>query len=119
MKIGIMLRHISEKGGIAVYTKNILRSLLSIDSTNEYFLLMNAKDTIFPMPKNPLSNLVILSARTEMMYDQYLVPRMANLLGLDIIFNPKLSVPLHRIFRALFLVSYYNAGSSPIFVLFL
>jgi hypothetical protein len=41
MKIGVMLRHLSELGGLSVYTRNILENLLEIDGENEYIFLYN------------------------------------------------------------------------------
>lgn len=42
MKIGVMLRHLNEKGGIVVYTKNVLENLLEIDKENEYIFIYNS-----------------------------------------------------------------------------
>jgi hypothetical protein len=39
MRIGIMLRSIDEKGGVGVYTRNIVKELLHLDRKNEYVLL--------------------------------------------------------------------------------
>ena len=38
MRIGIMLRSIDEKGGVGVYTRNIVKELLQLDQHNEYVL---------------------------------------------------------------------------------
>ncbi|HZJ25098.1 MAG TPA: hypothetical protein VFD54_17400, partial [Anaerolineales bacterium] len=38
MRIGIMLRSIDEKGGVGVYTRNIVKELLQLDKKNEYVL---------------------------------------------------------------------------------
>ena len=38
MRIGVMLRSIDEKGGVGVYTRNIVKELLKLDHKNEYFL---------------------------------------------------------------------------------
>ena len=38
MRIGIMLRSIDEKGGVGVYTRNIVEELLQLDKKNEYIL---------------------------------------------------------------------------------
>jgi hypothetical protein len=35
MRIGVMLRHLEEKGGIVVYTSHLLHSLLKLDTKNQ------------------------------------------------------------------------------------
>lgn len=94
MRIGIMLRHINELGGINVYTKNIIRSLLKIDNKNEYILLYrNSKELgLFSNYANVEEH--TLKSYNKLWWDQIAVPRFARKERLDLIYNPKLSIPL-------------------------
>ncbi len=39
MRIAVMLRTLDEKGGIGVYSRNLIETLLELDAVNEYLLL--------------------------------------------------------------------------------
>ena len=94
MKIGVMLRHLGEPGGIGVYTSNVLRALLSIDHQNEYVLLYDSPQHLgqFADYLNAVER--VLPVRNKLWWDQVSVPHFAKREGVDIIFNPKLSIPL-------------------------
>lgn len=94
MKIGVMLRHLGELGGIGVYTTNVLNTLFQIDRRNRYVLLYNRTEQLGQFP--PFSNVTehVLNAPNKIYWDQISVPRFANKEGLDLIYNPKLSIPL-------------------------
>lgn len=94
MKIGVMLRHLGQPGGIGVYTSNIVSSLLQIDRGNHYFLLYQDSDQCGRFPRYPNSTEVVLRARAKLEWDQVTVPRFASRNGIDLLYNPKLSVPL-------------------------
>ena len=42
MRIGVMLRTLDEKGGVGVYSRNLIGSLLEIDDRNDYELFTAA-----------------------------------------------------------------------------
>ena len=94
MKIGVMLRHFGQPGGIGVYTANILTALLEIDSTNQYFLLYDSPEHLGGFADFPNVVEKVLRAPNKIWWDQLSVPRYAAAEGLDVIYNPKLSVPL-------------------------
>jgi len=43
MRIGVTLRNVTEKGGVGLYTRNILKNLLKIDKDNQYILFYKGK----------------------------------------------------------------------------
>ena len=94
MKIGIMLRHINELGGIVVYTKNIIDNLLEIDKKNEYVFLYNNPSLLGTYSKYKNVREVIVSFKNKLIWDQIGVPRAVRSEKIDIIFNPKMSIPL-------------------------
>ncbi len=94
MKIGIMLRHINELGGVVVYTKNIIENLLDIDKKNEYVFLYNSPSLISTYSKYKNVKEIIIDTKNKLLWDQIGVPRVIRSEKIDVIFNPKLSIPL-------------------------
>ena len=94
MKIGIMLRHIDEKGGVGVYTNSLLRELFTIDKSNQYLLMYKDSNSIGKFSGYSNVQEKIIKMPTKLLWDQIAVPWIAMKEKLDLIFNPKLSVPL-------------------------
>lgn len=94
MKIGIMLRHIEERGGIRVYTVNILKALLKIDRKNEYLMIYKSKDHLGRYSSFPNVSETVLPGTGKLWWDQVSIPHLAKARNLDIVYNPKLSIPL-------------------------
>lgn len=94
LKIGIMLRHIDEKGGISVYTDNLLHELFSIDNKNQYLLLHNGSKSIESYSKYPNVYMKKIKMPTKFLWDQIAIPWVTMKEKLDLVFNPKLSIPL-------------------------
>ena len=94
MRLGIMLRHIQEKGGVVTYSHNLIKGFLRTGPENQYHLLYNDQGSkgIYRGFENVEEH--VIPGRSRLWWDQSLVPKAANQLGLDLIFNPKLSVPL-------------------------
>jgi len=46
MRIGIMLRHFEQQGGIGTYIRNLLDHLLKLDRQNDYVLMYANPDLI-------------------------------------------------------------------------
>lgn len=89
-----MLRHIDEKGGIGVYTNNLLRELFKIDKSNQYILLYKDTKSIGKFSGYPNVQEMAIKMPTKLLWDQIAVPWIVVTEKLDLIFNPKLSVPL-------------------------
>ena len=94
MKIGIMLRHINELGGIVVYTKNLIENLLEIDKKNEYVFLYNTSSLMGTYSKYKNVKEVVINIQNKLLWDQIGVPKVVKSEKIDIIFNSKLSIPL-------------------------
>lgn len=94
VRIGIMLRHLGEKGGIVVYTRRLLDALLALDRENDYVLLYRDRNHAVSEWTQPRTKSVVLRARSRISWDQVAVLTAARRERLDFIFNPKLSVPL-------------------------
>jgi glycosyltransferase involved in cell wall biosynthesis len=95
MRIAVMLRHLGrERGGIGTYTTQLLAALLRIDTENEYLLLYRDARLLGSYAQHPNVEEAVPSAPSALLWDQVAVPRAARRAGIDVIFNPKLSVPV-------------------------
>lgn len=95
MRIGVMLRHLEEhNGGVLVYTRNLLRELLRLDSDHEFVLMYSHPRHVGTYAGSPRVREVAEYAAHRGLWDQVAVPRMALRERVDVVFNPKYSVPL-------------------------
>jgi len=95
MNIGVMLRHAGQPGGIGAYTDRIVNALLRIDRNNRYVLIYSNAAQLGRYSTG-LGNATerVVAAPNKLWWDQIAVPRLAKEEGLDLIYNPKLSIPL-------------------------
>ncbi len=89
-----MLRSFKELGGIKVYAVNLLENLLRLDQKNQYILCYNDPSLLGGYSKYSNVKEVVLKMPTRFLWDQVAVPWFAQKEKIDIIFNPKLSIPL-------------------------
>jgi hypothetical protein len=105
MHIAIMLRHLDlERGGVGTYTRNLIVALLKIDSSNRYLFLYHDSKLLGTYARHPNVKEMVLAARSALLWDQGAVPRAARRENVDLIFNPKLSVPLRARCRTAFIL---------------
>jgi glycosyltransferase involved in cell wall biosynthesis len=104
MRIGIMLRSIDEKGGVGVYTRNIVKELLRLDQKNEYVLFYASPSNIglFSNQKNVTERWV--KDPNKAYWDQIAIPRACRTEKIDLIFHPKFTVPLFAPCKAVMVV---------------
>jgi O-antigen biosynthesis alpha-1,2-mannosyltransferase len=107
MRLGLLLRNIGEKGGIAVYTRFLTRNLLAQDSDNEYYLFAARPEALEEFANATNAVPVVLPCRQKFYWDQVQVLRAAHRLGLDLVFGPKMSIPLR--FRGLKVITIHGA----------
>lgn len=89
-----MLRSVAELGGISVYTVNLLDSLLELDDRNSYTLLYRHEADRGRYRDFRNVEEVVLAAPSKLLWDQAIVPWYAWRNNLDLLFHPKLTVPL-------------------------
>jgi glycosyltransferase involved in cell wall biosynthesis len=94
MRIGVMLRAFDEKGGVGVYTRNIVRELLSMDRRNEYVLFFAGPDNMGSFAG--LGNVVErwVKAPHKAVWDQVCIPLACRRERVDVVFHPKFTAPL-------------------------
>jgi len=89
-----MLRTLDEKGGIGVYSRNLVETLLDLDRRNDYALLYRNPAHAGRYAARPNVTEHVLPARNKALWDQWSVPRACRRLGVDLILHPKFTVPL-------------------------
>jgi glycosyltransferase involved in cell wall biosynthesis len=88
-----MLRHFGEPGGIGVYTTNVLKALLRTDHEHHYLLIYNTPAHLGRFSSFPQVTEKVVPASSKLWWDQIAIPHLARKERLDLIYNPKLSVP--------------------------
>jgi glycosyltransferase involved in cell wall biosynthesis len=114
MKIGIMLRHFSQPGGgVKNYTNNLLNELLSLESEHQFVLIYNNSKSVgtFQHYKNVKESAINIPSR--LLWDQVGVPWIRQKEKIDIIFNPKLTLPLFMNCPSVFVCHGLNSYLMP------
>jgi glycosyltransferase involved in cell wall biosynthesis len=95
MRIGVMLRHYDQHmGGVRVYTQKLLQALLQLQSGHQFVLLYRNPALVGTHAADPQVEEVVLPARSFLGWDQVAVPAAVRRHGIDLLFNPKYSIPL-------------------------
>jgi glycosyltransferase involved in cell wall biosynthesis len=94
MRIGLMLRAFDEKGGVGVYTRNIVEELLRIDRRNQYVLLYRNRENLgrFSDHENVTERWVRGGSKAA--WDQISIPLACRREKVDVLFHPKFTAPL-------------------------
>lgn len=89
-----MLRSFEEKGGIGVYTRNIVSELLDLDCQNVFVLFYRNSEHIgnFSNYNNVEEHLV--KGANKAIWDQIAIPFACWRYNVDILFHPKFTAPL-------------------------
>jgi glycosyltransferase involved in cell wall biosynthesis len=90
-----MLRHYDQHGGgVRVYTQRLLRALLDLRSEHEFVFLYRTPALVGTYAGEQRVQEVALSARSFLGWDQIAVPAAVRRHRIDLLFNPKYSIPL-------------------------
>jgi glycosyltransferase involved in cell wall biosynthesis len=105
VKIGIMLRHLGQHGGgVLVYTHNLLREMLALETPHEFVLLYQEPSWLGSYNNGNGGRIreLALGKAPTIMWDQWLVLQAEKKEKFDLIFNPKYSLPLLSRSRTVF-----------------
>lgn len=95
MKIGIMLRHYDQHGGgVKVYTQGLLSEMLAMNTPHEFVLVYQNPKLIGTYSKFSHVHELAVKSKFKLIWDQVAMNRVAEREKLDLIFNPKYSLPL-------------------------
>jgi glycosyltransferase involved in cell wall biosynthesis len=90
-----MLRHYDQHGGgVKVYTQRLLRALFDLQTNHEFVLLYRNPSLLGTYADEPGVEEVAVSGRSILSWDQIAVPKAVRRHGIDLLYNPKYSIPL-------------------------
>jgi hypothetical protein len=105
MRIGVMLRHFKQQpGGIGTYTNNLLDHLVKLDAVNQYIFIYNDENLVGSYSEYPNVEEVAIGSLTKLTWDQIAIPSVVRSKHLDLIFNPKVSIPLFANCKKIFVL---------------
>ena len=94
MRIAVMLRTLDERGGISVYSSNLVEALLDDGASHDYVLLYRSAAHLGRFGARDNVEERVLPGRSKALWDQVTVPRACRRVGADVILHPKFTVPL-------------------------
>ena len=95
MRIGVMLRHYDQHGGgVRVYTHALLDQFIQHHRQHEYVLFFSDPALLGAYAHQPHVEEVCIRSRSVLLWDQVALPRALRRRGVDVLFNPKYSLPL-------------------------
>jgi glycosyltransferase involved in cell wall biosynthesis len=104
MRIGMMLRALDEKGGVGVYTRNLVNELLRIDHENQYVFFYRDRSNLGRYAQSENVEEVHLTGRNKAIWDQIAIPLACRREAIDVVFHPKFTAPLLAPCRAIMVV---------------
>jgi glycosyltransferase involved in cell wall biosynthesis len=115
--IAIMGRVLDQDDGLGVYSLNLLSQMLRLDPQTRYVLLLQTPKCRDVFREHTNLEAHVLPARSKLVWDQWIAPRMARRSGAQLIFNPKFSVPLLSGIPSVFVLQgsdwYVNPANYP------
>ena len=94
MRVGIMLRTLDEKGGVGVYTRNLLRTLLELGERHEFVLFYRNADHVGEFDGRANVHEQVIRAPNKAVWDQLAIPRACRRHEIDVLLHPKFTLPL-------------------------
>jgi glycosyltransferase involved in cell wall biosynthesis len=104
MRIGMMLRSFDEKGGVGVYTHNLVRELLEIDQRNRYIFFYRRQENLGRFASHDNVSERWIRAPNKALWDQVAIPFACRRERVDLVFHPKFTVPLLAPCKAIMVV---------------
>lgn len=94
MRIGVMLRHYDQHGGgLKVHTRSLLPRLLRVGADHDFVLMYRNPELIGTYGEYPNVQEVASTVPGSVTWDQIAVPWLERKNPVDVIFNPKFTVP--------------------------
>jgi hypothetical protein len=88
MKIGVMLRHFDQHGGgVRVYTHQLLRALLDLNSPHEFVFLYKNPALVGTYAQDSRVTEVAVPSAHVLWWDQLEVPKLVRRHGIEVLYN--------------------------------
>jgi glycosyltransferase involved in cell wall biosynthesis len=112
-----MARPLNQQDGLGLYCRQVLRQLLIQDPTSRYVLFLAGTAGSEEFAKFSNATIHVMPSASKLWWDQVLVPRAARRFNVDLLFNPKFSLPLLTRIPGVFVLQscdwYVNPGNYP------
>ncbi len=112
-----MARLLEQQDGLGVYSRHVLEQLLTLDPNTHYVIFLASATASDRFAKFPNATLHVMPCASKLWWDQVLVPRAARRFKVDLLFNPKFSLPLLTRIPGVFVLQscdwYVNPGNYP------
>ena len=95
MRIGVMLRHYDQHGGgVKVYTRELIDAMLALEPRHEFVFLYRHASRVGTYGRYGNVREVAVPGKSVPWWDQVGVPAAVRQHGIDVLYNPKYSIPL-------------------------
>lgn len=116
-RVGVMGRCLQQPDGLGIFANELLRRMFELDAGSRYVLLVEDPRAAERFRGYAHVEVHVLPGRNRLWWDQVQVARAARRLGLDVLFNPKFSLPLFSRVPGVFILHscdwYVNPGNYP------
>jgi glycosyltransferase involved in cell wall biosynthesis len=100
-----MLRHFEQQeGGVKVYTKNVLPKLFALGGAHHFVLIYQNPKLVGTYASYPNVEEVAVQVPGTVLWDQIAVPWIVRKMRLDLIFNPKITIPFFTTAKKVYVV---------------
>jgi glycosyltransferase involved in cell wall biosynthesis len=115
--IGVMARALDQGDGLGLYCRQLLQHLLTLDTRTHYVIFLASEQARGTFNEFANAREHVITSRSKLVWDQLLVPLAARRLNVDLLFNPKFSLPLLGGTPGVFVLQscdwYVNPGNYP------
>jgi glycosyltransferase involved in cell wall biosynthesis len=112
-----MGRALDQDDGIGIYCLYLLREMLTLDTQSKYLIWLQTEKSKDLFKGYSNAEVIVMPAPTKLIWDQVTVPLAARKANVDLIFNPKFSIPLFTGRPCVFVQQgsdwYANPGNYP------
>jgi len=112
-----MARAVDQGDGLGLYCRQLLQHLLTLDTRTRYVIFLASEQVRGTFVEFANAREEVIPSRSKLVWDQLLIPLAARRLGVDLLFNPKFSLPLLTSTPGVFVLQscdwYVNPGNYP------
>ena len=112
-----MARAADQADGLGRYCEQVLRQLLILDPGTRYIIFTQSDAAVDRWHEFDNARVHLIRSASKLVWDQLLVPAAARRLGVELLFNPKFSVPLFTRISSVFVLQscdwYVNPRNYP------
>jgi glycosyltransferase involved in cell wall biosynthesis len=112
-----MARALDQGDGLGLYCRQLIQHLLTLDTRSRYVIFLAGEQARGTFSEFANAREQVILSPGKLVWDQLLIPLAARRLGVDLLFNPKFSLPLLSGTPGVFVLQscdwYVNPGNYP------